>query len=407
MHILYFHQHFGTPQGSSGTRSYEMARRMVARGHHVTMVCGSYSQSSTGLTSNFVNGKRVGKVEGIDVIEFDLDYANTDGFFKRTLTFLSFAARSVGVAVTTRADVAFATTTPLTAAIPGLAAKWIRRTPFVFEVRDLWPELPRAMGVISNRFVLGAMGALEWLAYKSADRLIGLSPGIATGVARFGADPARVSMIPNGCDFALFDRGNVQTERPRGIRPSDFMAVFSGTHGMANGLDAIIHVAAEIQRRSITNIKLVLVGAGKEKAALVKSAAELNLGNTLFFLQPVPKERLADLLQTADAGLQILADVPAFYYGTSPNKFFDYLAVGLPVLTNYPGWIAEIVRDNRIGVAVPPGNAAAFVDGLVRLQSDRIDRDRIREIGRRYFDRDTLADQLITVIESAGMGQSV
>lgn len=407
MHVLYFHQHFGTPRGASGTRSYEMARRMIQRGHRVTMVCGSYAQSSTGLEMPFVRGRREGAVDGIDVVEFDLAYANTDGFVKRSLTFAKFAWRSVGLAVTTRADAIFATTTPLTAAIPGLAGKWIRRTPFVFEVRDLWPELPRAMGVITNRGVLAGMAALEWLAYKSADRLIGLSPGIVKGVGRFGAPSARIAMIPNGCDLALFDVRAGAAPRPAGVGPNDFMAVFSGTHGVANGLDAVVDAAAELRRRGLGDVKLVLVGTGKEKDALVRRAAEAGLQDIVLFLPPMPKTQLAGLLAAADAGLQILADIPAFYYGTSPNKFFDYLAAGLPVLTNYPGWIADIVCENGIGVAVAPRDPSAFVDGLIRLRDNPVDRDRVRGVARRDFDRDALADQLIAIVEGAASGQSV
>jgi glycosyltransferase involved in cell wall biosynthesis len=407
MHILYFHQHFGTPLGSSGTRSYEMARRMVERGHRVTMVCGSYAQSSTGLAGPYVNGRRTGAVDGINVIELDLAYANSDGLLKRAYTFLKFAARSARIAATTRADVAFATTTPLTAAIPGLAAKWIRRTPFVFEVRDLWPELPRAMGVITNPVVLGMMGALEWTAYKSADRLIGLSPGILRGVSRFGAEPAHVAMIPNGCDFSMFDGDDPPAVRPAAVRPTDFLAVFAGTHGVANGLDAVIDAAQEIKRRGIADIKLLLVGTGKSKDALVASATERGVRDVVIFMPPMPKRDLAGLLRACDAGMQILANVPAFYYGTSPNKFFDYLAVGLPVLTNYPGWIADIVAENDIGIAVPPGDPSAFVDGLLTLQRQRAagkaGRTYVRSIAKRDFDRDILADRLIDVVESAVM----
>jgi hypothetical protein len=160
-----------------------MARRLVARGHQVTMVCGSRSGGGSGLDEPFIKGVRRGSVDGIDVIEFDLPYSNADGFVTRTMTFVKFAVRSVWLALTERYDVVFATTTPLTAGIPGIFARWLRGKPFVFEVRDLWPELPRAMGVIRNPMVLGAMSALEWTSYRSAHRLVGLSPGIVEGIA--------------------------------------------------------------------------------------------------------------------------------------------------------------------------------------------------------------------------------
>ena len=150
MKLLYFHQHFTTPKGASGTRSYEFARRLIARGHEVTMVCGSYGTGDTGLTGEYRKGRRSGTVDGIRVIELHLPYSNADSFLKRSVTFLKFAARSVSIALSESYDLLFATSTPLTAAIPGIVARPIRRKPFVFEVRDLWPELPREMGVITN-----------------------------------------------------------------------------------------------------------------------------------------------------------------------------------------------------------------------------------------------------------------
>src|SRR5690554_1021170 len=156
MKILYFHQHFSTPAGSGGTRSYEMARRLLAAGHVVTMIRGSSANGKTGVAVPFVKGKRRGLVDEIDVIEFDLPYSNKDGFLQRSALFMKFALRSIGVALRELTDIVFATSTPLTASIPGIFAKWIRRKPFVFEVRDLWPEPPRAMSVITNPLVLWA-----------------------------------------------------------------------------------------------------------------------------------------------------------------------------------------------------------------------------------------------------------
>ncbi len=367
MYILYFHQHFSTPDGSGGTRSYEMAKRLVAEGHKVTMVCGSYAQGQTGLTEPFHNAKRSGSYEGIDIIEFELGYSNYDSLLKRTWTFLLFAMRSIYIAITHPADIVFATTTPLTAALPGLAAKWVKRRKFIFEVRDLWPELPKAMGVITNPIVLGAMALLEKMAYKSADRLIGLSPGIVDGIAKHGIDRDRIALIPNGCDIELFSNP-VQKWRPEGVGHDDFMAIFTGTHGKANGLSAVVNAANVLKQRKVENIKLVLVGDGKEKPDLIKQVQSRGLGDYIIFHDPVPKRQLVGLMQSADLGLQILANVPAFYYGTSPNKFFDYLAAGLPVLTNYPGWVADLVTENKCGIAVAPDDADAFADALLAMK---------------------------------------
>lgn len=403
MKVVYFHQYFTTPGGAGGTRSYEMARRLVERGHEVLMVCGSEKRGRTGLSAPFNAGRRRGLVDGIDVIEFDLAYSNSDGFLKRTFTFLAFAARSVTIALMQRYDVLFATTTPLTAGIPGIFARWLLRRPFVFEVRDLWPELPRAMGVIRNPVVLWAMSMLEWASYRSADRLIGLSPGIVQGIVRRGVDEARVTMIPNGCDLGVFS-APVEPWRPDGVAATDLMAVFAGAHGIANGLDGVLDAAAELQRLGRTEIKIVLIGDGKLKPRLQRRAADEGLTNVIFH-DSVSKGRLAGMMAATDVGLQILANVPAFYFGTSPNKFFDYLAAGRPVLINYPGWLAELVAEHECGFAVPPGDPKAFAAALIRASENR---DELPLMGRRSsllaqtrFDRRVQAERFVAVLEGA------
>lgn len=362
MKILYFHQHFSTPKGSAGIRSYAMAQSLIRNGHHVTMVCGSFGAGQTGLTQAFDKGVRKGNVDGIDIIEFELPYSNSLSFLKRILIFLSFAFKSIKIAFTEQYDVLFATTTPLTAGIPGIFAKWLRRKPFVFEVRDLWPELPKAMGVIKNPIILWMMSVLEWVSYCSADRLVGLSPGIVEGIKKRGVAPEKIASIPNGCDLDIFAQEH-EPWRPADVKSTDLMAIFTGTHGLANGLGAVIEAAAELQKRGRDDIKLVLVGDGMQKKTLVEQASQRQLTNIVFH-DPVNKTKLAGLMASADIGLQILANVPAFYYGTSPNKFFDYIAAGLPVLNNYPGWLAELIENQKCGFAVAPENPQAFADAL-------------------------------------------
>ena len=159
-----------------------MARALVQAGHEVTMVCGNASMAVSGLDGPFSRGKREGIVDGIRVVELELVYSNYDGFIKRSWIFIKFALRSIGIALREPCDLVFATTTPLTAGLPGIFARWLRCKCFVFEVRDLWPELPKAMGVITNPVILGLMSALEWISYRSAHARIGLSPGIVEGI---------------------------------------------------------------------------------------------------------------------------------------------------------------------------------------------------------------------------------
>lgn len=403
MRLLYIHQHFATPSGSAGIRSYQMARRMIARGHRVTMLCGRGVEGQSGLSGPFQQGLRRGNVDGIDVVEVDLAYSNRDGFIKRTKTFLSFMIRTSRLVFTEKYDVLFATTTPLTVGIPGILGRWFRRKPFVFEVRDLWPELPRAMGVIRNPLVLGAMGMLEWASYRSAHRLIGLSPGIVEGIAHRGVAPERIASVPNGCDLEIFS-ADTPSWQPEGVRDGDLMAVFAGAHGLANGLDNVLDAAAALVRDGRTDIKIVLIGNGMCKSALMERAEREGLHNVVF-LDPVRKTQLVGLLKRADVGLQVLANIPAFYYGTSPNKFFDYIAVGLPVLNNYPGWLAEEIEGARCGIATAPDDPEAFAAALVAFAEDRDETKRMgaraRDLAERRYARDHLADRWADWVEGA------
>lgn len=404
MHVLYFHQHFSTPQGSAGTRSYEMAQALIRAGHSVTMVCGSYAQGNTGLASPFTKGRRRGMVAGIDVIEFDLNYGNDMGFAQRIGVFAKFALGSIGVALREPADVVFATTTPLTAGIPGIFARWFRRKPFVFEVRDLWPELPKAMGVITNPLVLWLMSVLEWSSYRSANRLVGLSPGIVDGIAARGVSRDRITMVPNGCDLDLF-ADPAEAWRPEGVRDDQMLAIFTGTHGNANGLDAVLNAAAVLKARNRDDIRIALVGQGRDKAALQDRARAEGLDNVLF-LDPVPKTRLTGLMAGADLGLQVLRNVPAFYYGTSPNKFFDYISAGLPVLNNYPGWLAGLIDETDCGFAVSPDNPEAFADALIAAAEDRQALTKkganARQLAEAQFSRSLLAGKWVDWVVGAG-----
>lgn len=404
MNILYFHQYFKTPAGSGGIRSYEMAKALVERGHRVTMVCGTTAWASTGLDGDFIGGKRCGSVDGIELIQFELPYSNHDSLFKRSLTFFKFALHSIKLALSANYDLIFATSTPLTAGLPGIAASFLRRKPFVFEVRDLWPELPREMGVVKNPFILKGMDILEWCSYHSARKCIGLSPGIVQGIERRGISADKITMIPNGCDLDIFNPLTIEGLRPEGVGENDFFAIFSGAHGIANGLDAVLDAALELKRRGRLDIKLVFVGDGKLKPGLKARAGAEDLSNCLFF-DPVPKKQLARMQRGADVGLMILANIPAFYYGTSPNKFFDYIASGLPVLNNYPGWLAEMIKTNHCGLVVEPDNAKAFADALEYMADHRDEIGQMgtnaRKLAEREFDRKLLAEQFVAWLEKA------
>lgn len=408
MKVLYYHQYFSTPAGPAGTRSYALAHSLVEAGHQVQMVCLQDARTHTGLSGPFTAGCRSGLVDGIEVIEFDLPYSNHAGLLERALVFLRYSWQSLRLALRSDADLIFATTTPLTAGIPGITARWLRGIPFVFEVRDLWPELPRAMGVVRNPLLLRALSVLEWCSYHSADACIGLAPGICQGIADRGVATSRITSIPNACDLDLFHPlapdQSIQPELIPGVAAGSFVAAFTGAHGQANGLDAVLDLAAELCRRGRHDIQLLLIGDGRCKPALEQRAAAENLQNC-HFLPLVPKPQLAQLLrQAVHVGLMVLADVPAFYRGTSPNKFFDYLACGLAVVNNYPGWLADLIQNHQLGVPVPPRDPKAFADALIALADNPVQLQTMganaRALAESKFSRVLLAAQWSQVLES-------
>ena len=397
MKVLYFHQYFCTPDGNSGIRSYEMARHLVESGHKVTMVFGESPRLKSPLMNeHYRNGIRKGKIEGIDLIELNLHYSNKLSLFQRSFLFLKYSLRSVQLVFKEEFDIVFATSTPITIGIPGIVMKLSgKKKPFVFEVRDLWPELPREMGVIKNKFILWAMGVLENLSYNKADACIALSPGIEKGIRKRLKNVVPVYLIPNGCDLDLFKPGHHPKTIFPGCTEDNFIAVFIGAHGIANGLNAALDAAGILKHdKNSQHIKIVLIGDGKIKSQLIKRAKEENLENVIL-LDPVPKKYLVNYLWAADLGLMLLANVPAFYYGTSPNKFFDYISSGLPVLNNYPGWLADMINEHNLGVVVRPDDAAEFADALIGLSNDKAKLETMgknaRQFAKANFDRKKLA----------------
>ncbi len=412
MKVLYYHQYFSTPAGAAGTRSYSLARALVEAGHQVQMVCLSDARTHTGLNGLWSQGRRRGMVDGIEVIEFDLPYSNHAGLLRRACVFLRYSWQSLQLALRFDADLVFATTTPLTAGIPGIAARWLLGVPFVFEVRDLWPELPRAMGVVRNPFVLGSLSVLEWISYHSADACIGLAPGICDGISESGIPESCITCVPNACDLELFHplpRGDVKKPHLIGglqqhFASNSFVAAFTGAHGFANGLDAVLDTAAELLRLQRHDIKLLFIGDGRCKPDLERRVISEGLSNC-HFLPPIPKSKLAQILsQSVHVGLMVLDDVPAFYRGTSPNKFFDYLASGLPVVSNYPGWLADLSNQHQLGIPVQPRDPEAFAAALIRLADQpalvRTMGSNSRNLAESHFSRRVLADEWRHVVET-------
>ena len=402
MKILYIHQHFSTISGSAGTRSYANAKVMAERGHIVTILCGRYASSDAGLTGEFHKGVREVIVDGFLVCQLDCSYSNHLGVLQRCLIFFKFAIWSSFQAVLRDYDVIYATSTPLTVGIPGIVGKLFRRKPFVFEVRDLWPQLPIAMGIVRSRFFQSILYGLERVTYRFADKIICLAPGIKAGVCNSGVPEKKVAMVPNGCDVELFSGlGNIEKSCADG---SKFRCVYAGTFGAANGLEAVLDAAALLELREDDRFEFLLVGDGSQKQSLQARAKQKCL-KQVFFYPFIPKTELAVLFAECDLGLQILKNVPEFYEGTSPNKFFDYISAGLPVLINYPGWVKRLIESYKLGYYAPPNDPEQFLMALdLAYQSNQIQNWRERRAlpagFLKQFSRKRLSNQCADIVES-------
>lgn len=411
MHIVYIHQYFTTPDQKGGTRSYEMAQKLVQAGHRVSMVCGTSDLIEAGGRVGEVKEERIDGIEEYRIIE---PYSNTMSFPRRWICFLKFAKQALKLIKTLRdVNLVFATSTPLTTGDPGRKAAKFHHCPFIFEVRDLWPELPIAMGIVKHWPLKYYLKRMELRAYRAANHIIALAPGIKQGICGTGYPENQVSMIPNSSDVDLFmpARQKELDNDPRFGRPGEFRLAFTGAHGLANGLDAVLDAIAVLKQRGIRGVRFCFIGSGGKKSHLVKRARDEGLDDYVAWVDPIPKKELAIILPQMNVGMMILKNVPAFYRGTSPNKFFDYLACGLPILNNYPGWVGEYIQKYNCGVVVEPDNPEAFADGVMDLMNRHEELPDMGKNGRNLaetvFNREILGKQFVEAFEKVMFSENV
>lgn len=394
MHILYFHQYFNTRQSTGGTRSYEFARRLIIAKHDVTIVTSGAQQ----------NLSSVDEVDGIKVIRLKAGFIGNFqktkiGYKARILEFLKFAILSCFVVgKISKPDIVFATSTPLTIGIPGFWASFWYRVPLVFEVRDLWPEAPIQIGAIKNPVIISLGKWFERHIYKYSSHIIALSPGIRNSIINAGMPPDKVTMLPNSSDLDLFSPSIDGTAiRKKLSLENKFVCTYFGAMGEANDLTFVAKAAKILNDQRERNILFVLHGDGKRRVWLEKYRRKYSLPNILFSDPVSDKTYVAQLAAASDLLMTIYKDLPVLYT-CSPNKFFDSLAAGKPVLINTPGWLKELVELNKVGLAVKPGNAEDIAE-KVKFLSKRPDLCReygknARKLAERQFSRDILAKKL-------------
>ncbi len=403
MKILYLHQYFNTPDTPGSTRSYEMARRLVDAGHEVHMITSDYRRTDGAQDSRWSEGI----VAGIHVHAVRVPYANRMGFAARMKAFLAFAWHSGRRAAAVGGDLVFATSTPLTITLPGVYAARRLRVPLVFEVRDLWPAVPIAMGVLRGRAAIAAARWLERFAYRNSRRIVALSPDMKRGVVDAGYPPESVTVIPNGSDVDLFDVGPGPGQAIRearswlGDRP---LVLYAGALGMVNGVGYLVRTAAAMARLD-PEVRFVVLGQGREEEQVRREAKEAGvLGRSFFMLPPVTKREIAAWMSAADVTTSVVIDLPALW-ANSANKFFDSFAASRPIAINHDGWQADLLRETGAGLVLPAGDpegaAAALLEFLRDEERLAAARRAARELADERFGRDLLAARLETVLRAA------
>jgi len=396
MKIIYIHQYFHKPSVPGSIRSFEMARRFALWGHEVDVIASE--QSPEGADKGWYRTEE----EGVQVHWLPVPYSNKLSTRERVKAFFTFAYGAARKAASLDADVLFATSTPLTVAIPAVYASKRKGVPMVFEVRDLWPEAPIQMGVLTSPMSIRAAKWLERFAYRNAAHIVALSPGMKEGVVKEGVPQDRVTVIPNASDLELFRPGlDGQEFREKFGLTGKTVFIYFGTMGPANGLGFVLDAAAELKRRGRDDIAFILHGDGKERDLLKARKQQEGLDNVVFSNWNMEKADLARLVSEMDVCMTIYKNVPILYT-CSPNKMFDSFSAGKPVLTNMPGWLQSLVEEHRAGVFVQPDNAQDFADKAEYLA----DHPRLlQEYGKNAhklaeaeFSRDKLARKLETVL---------
>lgn len=398
MKILYIHQYFITPEEPGGTRSYWFSRELVSRGHKVVMI--------TSTNKNHQVPQKI-NIDGIDVIYVKNEYSNYFSPWKKVLSFIKFVVSSIKQACKERnVDVVFATSTPLTVGIVALWLKSRKGWKYIFEVRDLWPEFPIQIGVIKNKFVIRILRLLEKKIYEKAQYVIALSPGMMEGVVKAGTPKEKVCVIPNMSKPTEFYPHVPSSEiiARFGLQMDKFNIIHFGSMGVANGLMYIIETAKLLQDDHIEDVNFIFLGDGATLPQLQKAVENYKLTNVQF-LGSHNMSVVSEIVNCCDVSITSFLDLPILYTN-SPNKLFDSLSAGKPIIVNSAGWTKELVEKEHCGCYVDPNNPHDFMKKILKIKNEKelLQKwgENARRISEEIFNKDSLSKRMAEVVEKYG-----
>jgi glycosyltransferase involved in cell wall biosynthesis len=364
MRIVLVYQHFMV-SGVGSTKPYDLARYLVGAGHEVAVICGrGYLSQGMDVPRGMVTRM---KVEGIDLVCLGVEYRQRMGFVRRIMAFLAFTFLAMAVVLFGRRyDVLVASSTPLTVGLVGLVSR-LRGRPWVFEIRDLWPEFPIRAGYLRSRLLIAVSTFFEEWFYRSAARVSAISSRMRDRLIERGFPGDKIVFIPTGVALKDFEAAAPDRAwRTEHGLDGRMVAVYVGSHGRNNQLEYAVEAAECL--RGVENLKIVLIGDGSEKPRLVADAQRRGLTN-IVFLPPVPRSRVPGILKACDVTLVIDEVCPGSEYAM-PNKFFDCLAAGLPMITNTPAELWDHVKEYDCGILTDPLRPDELARALVALKAD-------------------------------------
>ena len=396
MNILYLHQYFNTPSMPGSTRSYEFAKRLVARGDTVHMITTNWQGKSK---LSFTNES------GINVYWAPIPYANKMNFLRRIWAYLGYVWFTFIIGHKLNYDLIIASSTPLTIAIPALWLKRAKRAKMIFEVRDLWPQLPVAIGALKSPIMIKIAQFLENKAYAGSEKVIALSIGM-NSVLKERVPSNKISVVTN-----LSDRNKFKVSDQKGINfrknypgiSNHPLIVYTGVFGRVNGVIYLVEIAKEIQKIN-PNVRFLLAGDGFEGEKIKKQSIKYNLLNKILFMERyLPKNEMPDLLSAATITTSFFIDLPEMGHN-SANKFFDGLAAGKPIMINYGGWQADLLKESGAGFIIPQNNSSQAAKILNDVLKNDETLNQMKKASRQLshqFDVNTNFQKFETVIDSA------
>lgn len=389
MKIIYIHQYFRTPEEGGAVRSYHLAKGLVEAGYEVEMI--------TGGSQKYYDQRWI---DGIKVHYLPVGYDQKFGFFKRSWAFLRYVRQAKNlIKKLSRPDLLYITSTPLTTGLLGLWAKKTLAVPYIFEIRDLWPQAPIEVGVIKNPLLKKGLISLEKKIYDQALSLVALSPGIAAHLRKVSPE-RQISLIPN---FSDLDRFFPMEKSPVLLRKygleKTLTIAYTGALGQVNAVGELLTLAEMAKARG-KNWQFLIMGEGSFKAKLQDIASDKMLSNVRF-LPFGPKEKVNEVLGLADFAWISFAHLPVLKTN-SPNKFFDALAAGKAILVNHKGWVYDLVLTHGMGIPCLPSKIENSFAQLEELEQNPAELMKMgqnsRKLAEKYFTKELAVSRLIYCI---------